>query len=101
MRMKGQARSIDVNMLLYETEKMISKTIDFMEYVEEQFCDIWESGRLEGAGKLRDGRHSLRPMPRQSSVLLPLRRSSIKGRNSTAGVAFMTGNWRGSLIETD
>jgi len=42
MRMKGSARSIDVNMLLYETEKMIDKQITFMGFVEEQFQALWE-----------------------------------------------------------
>jgi len=37
MRMKGPARSIDVNMLLYESEKMIDRTVEFMAYVEDQF----------------------------------------------------------------
>jgi len=35
MRMRGQARSIDVHMLLYENEKMICRTVEFMQYVEE------------------------------------------------------------------
>jgi len=35
MRMRGQARSIDVHMLLYETEMMIKKNLDFQELVEQ------------------------------------------------------------------
>merc|ERR1719195_1420511 len=40
MRMRGQARSIDVHMLLYENEKMIRRNVEFMEYVEEQLHEI-------------------------------------------------------------
>mmetsp|Transcript_102133 Transcript_102133/g.324506 ORF Transcript_102133/g.324506 Transcript_102133/m.324506 type:complete len:691 (-) Transcript_102133:77-2149(-) len=40
LRMKGTARSIDVNMLLYETEKMIDRQVEFMVYAEEQFVHL-------------------------------------------------------------
>jgi len=40
MRMKGPARSIDVNMLLYESEKMIDRQVEFMGFVEEQFAAL-------------------------------------------------------------
>jgi len=36
IRMRGQARSIDVHMLLYETEMMIKKNLDFQQLVEKQ-----------------------------------------------------------------
>jgi len=37
MRMKGDAKSIDVNMLLYENEKMIVKWTHFMELCTDKF----------------------------------------------------------------
>jgi len=37
MRMKGDAKSIDVNMLLYENEKMIAKWNAFMVFCEDKF----------------------------------------------------------------
>lgn len=37
MRMRGDAKSIDVNMLLYENEKMLCKFTNFTEYAEDQF----------------------------------------------------------------
>jgi len=36
LRLKGQARSIDVNMLLYNSEKMICKTTDSMEAISRR-----------------------------------------------------------------
>jgi len=40
MRMKGDAKSIDVNMLLYTNEKMISKWTTFMEFCSDKFDRI-------------------------------------------------------------
>jgi len=40
MRLKGDAKSIDVNMLLYENEKMICKWQRFMDVVEVKFHNI-------------------------------------------------------------
>jgi len=40
MRMRGQARSIDVHMLLYETEMMIKRNFVFQQLVEEQFQEL-------------------------------------------------------------
>jgi len=40
LRLKGQARSIDVNMLLYEIEKMIGKVNSFSNAVSESFRRI-------------------------------------------------------------
>jgi len=40
MRLKGDAKSIDVNMLLYENEKMICTFTKFIEYAEEKFEGI-------------------------------------------------------------
>eukprot|EP00928_Gymnodinium_smaydae_P039690 TRINITY_DN27052_c3_g2_i1.p1 TRINITY_DN27052_c3_g2~~TRINITY_DN27052_c3_g2_i1.p1 ORF type:complete len:888 (-),score=173.99 TRINITY_DN27052_c3_g2_i1:134-2797(-) len=40
MRMRGSATSIDVNMLLYENEKMLAKIHDFTEYAEDKFETI-------------------------------------------------------------
>lgn len=37
MRMRGDAKSIDVNMLLYETEKMLCKITNFCEFAEDKF----------------------------------------------------------------
>jgi len=37
MRLKGEAKSIDVNMLLYENEKLICKWAAFMELAENKF----------------------------------------------------------------
>lgn len=42
MKMRGDAKSIDVNMLLYENEKMLSKITSFTEYAEEQFDSLSE-----------------------------------------------------------
>lgn len=39
MRMKGSARSIDVNMLLYEIEKLIERQVEFMGWVAERLPD--------------------------------------------------------------
>jgi len=68
MRMKGSARSIDVNMLLYENEKMIERQITFMSYVEEQFSMLWAAQGL----------------PPQNSQSQPLMKAkeSIKNRRS-------------------
>lgn len=40
MRMRGQARSIDVNMLLYENEMMMGRQVEFMQYVAQQFGNL-------------------------------------------------------------
>jgi len=40
MRMRGQARSIDVHMLLYESEKMILRQAEFMQHVEEELFEM-------------------------------------------------------------
>jgi len=40
MRMRGQARSIDVHLLLYQNEKMVHRIQEFMQYVEEQLQKI-------------------------------------------------------------
>jgi len=40
MRMRGDAKSIDVNMLLYENEKILAKFTHFSDYCEEQFTRI-------------------------------------------------------------
>jgi len=41
MRMRGQARSIDVHILLYETELMIKRNLDFQQFVEKQLQDLF------------------------------------------------------------
>eukprot|EP00747_Dinoflagellata_sp_TGD_P091961 gnl/TRDRNA2_/TRDRNA2_165252_c3_seq2.p1 gnl/TRDRNA2_/TRDRNA2_165252_c3~~gnl/TRDRNA2_/TRDRNA2_165252_c3_seq2.p1 ORF type:complete len:215 (+),score=39.91 gnl/TRDRNA2_/TRDRNA2_165252_c3_seq2:61-705(+) len=43
MRLKGEAKSIDVNMLLYENEKLLCSLTNFVEYCQDKF------GRLEVA----------------------------------------------------
>lgn len=45
MRMKGPARSIDVNMLLYESEKFIERQVDFMGFVAEHLLKFEDSDR--------------------------------------------------------
>jgi len=40
LRMRGDAKSIDVNMLLYENEKMLCRLTSFTEYAEAQFENI-------------------------------------------------------------
>merc|ERR1712176_1009648 len=40
LRMRGDAKSIDVNMLLYENEKMLCRLTCFTEYAENQFENI-------------------------------------------------------------
>merc|ERR1711957_192859 len=40
MRMKGDAKSIDVNMLLYENEKMITIMANFVSFCEEKFASL-------------------------------------------------------------
>merc|ERR1712190_243749 len=40
MRMRGDAKSIDVNMLLYENEKMLCKITNFTDYAEDKFESI-------------------------------------------------------------
>lgn len=40
MRMKGDAKSIDVQMLLYENEQMISKWTTFMDFCTERFDSL-------------------------------------------------------------
>merc|ERR1712187_738810 len=42
MRLKGSARSMDVNMLLYENEKILYQFCSFKEYAEEQFEKIMQ-----------------------------------------------------------
>lgn len=37
LRMRGDAKSIDVNMILYENEKMLLKLTQFTDYAEDQF----------------------------------------------------------------
>jgi hypothetical protein len=56
MRMRGDAKSIDVNMLLYETEKMLSKVTAFQDYAEDQFTRILLSlGHLSTATRAGHG----------------------------------------------
>mmetsp|Transcript_49605 Transcript_49605/g.106204 ORF Transcript_49605/g.106204 Transcript_49605/m.106204 type:complete len:711 (+) Transcript_49605:57-2189(+) len=40
LRLKGQARSMDVNMLLYQNDKVFVKLMEFMEYTVEGFAQI-------------------------------------------------------------
>merc|ERR1711953_994649 len=42
MRLQGSARSMDVNMLLYENEKILYQFCSFKEYAEEQFEKIMQ-----------------------------------------------------------
>jgi len=43
LRMRGDAKSIDVNMILYENEKMLLKLTQFTDHAEEQFEQITHS----------------------------------------------------------
>eukprot|EP00928_Gymnodinium_smaydae_P095341 TRINITY_DN8186_c0_g1_i1.p1 TRINITY_DN8186_c0_g1~~TRINITY_DN8186_c0_g1_i1.p1 ORF type:complete len:603 (+),score=145.80 TRINITY_DN8186_c0_g1_i1:114-1922(+) len=51
MRLKGQARSIDVNMLLYESEKILNKQNGFLEYMAKRFDEVRDM-RIEDLKKL-------------------------------------------------
>jgi len=65
MRMRGQARSIDVHMLLYENEKMICRNVEFMQFVEKQLFElmskIWADqnpNQADHISEMRSGRSS-------------------------------------------
>merc|ERR1719168_218379 len=40
MRLKGEAKSFDVNCMIYESRKMLKNHASFMEFVEEKFEHI-------------------------------------------------------------
>merc|ERR1719456_593943 len=52
LRMRGDAKSIDVNMILYENEKMLCKLTSFTDYAEEMF-DRLEKGLTDVRRKQR------------------------------------------------
>jgi len=54
MRMRGQARSLDVHMLLYETELMIKKNLDFQRVLEKQFKELFSSQTTRSTNELLD-----------------------------------------------
>jgi len=53
LRMRGDAKSIDVNMILYENEKMLSKLSNFQDFAEEMF-DRLEKGLTDARSKIND-----------------------------------------------
>jgi len=65
LRLKGGAKSIDVNMLLYENEKLISKLTELGDYVEDKFgqvdqalgiqCNVAEKRKKKEKEKVRKG----------------------------------------------
>jgi len=57
MRLKGQARSMDVNMLLYENEKIFARLMDFMKNTETRWL------RLENKLGLPPARKSVEEEP--------------------------------------
>eukprot|EP00930_Biecheleria_cincta_P071484 TRINITY_DN58994_c0_g1_i1.p1 TRINITY_DN58994_c0_g1~~TRINITY_DN58994_c0_g1_i1.p1 ORF type:complete len:696 (+),score=132.23 TRINITY_DN58994_c0_g1_i1:144-2231(+) len=62
MRLKGKARSIDVNLLIYQTEKMIDKTVEAMETSQLAMKSIGEKlGIKVGTPAAMDGLKLNRP----------------------------------------
>eukprot|EP00928_Gymnodinium_smaydae_P006453 TRINITY_DN12289_c0_g1_i1.p1 TRINITY_DN12289_c0_g1~~TRINITY_DN12289_c0_g1_i1.p1 ORF type:complete len:659 (+),score=114.32 TRINITY_DN12289_c0_g1_i1:162-2138(+) len=72
LRLKGGARSIDVNMLLLQVEKMIFKLIEFSECVDARFDHIYEQLGFEKFGGM--------------SIARP--RSVLRGTQSETGARY-------------
>merc|ERR1712194_116516 len=72
LRLKGNARSIDVNMLLYETEKLHHQLLEFMEAIEHKLAQLGRELKIAHNVELEQ---ALRPTrrtrgPRLASILL-------------------------------
>lgn len=80
MRLKGDAKSIDVNMLLYENEKMICTFTKFIEYAEEKFEGIDEAlGIHKPSAHQHNAHQSSTTPPRRFSRLHNARKSLLGG----------------------
>jgi len=85
LRMRGDAKSIDVNMILYENEKMLCKLTSFTDYAEEKFEGIEHGLRLARSqlNMMEHEHHSEEAirtaMDRRKSIAVP-RRSRVDGQ---------------------
>jgi len=92
LRMRGDAKSIDVNMILYENEKMLLKLTQFTDHAEEQFEQIMYSlkaarshlNHIAGDQAKIEEKETQRTRQRNSKLWLEERRKSYGNMDQIA-----------------
>jgi len=96
MRMRGDAKSIDVNMLLYENEKMLCKVSSFTEYAEEQFDNI--NRELEFILTTCTGNASQVDKPQKNVIARKNSKEWLSRRRQSVGIGILPSQ---ALVEAD